>query len=204
MRFSHDRPSEDVVNTTQPPSPSPQLQSGSDPDLEAGSSDPGRHDEKNMDSDADPNIVSWDGPDDPENPLNWPPWKKGITILCTSLMAFYIPLASSMFAPGVSEVMLEFHSDNLELASFVVSVFVLGFAFGPVMLAPLSEIYGRRGLYCLCNILFLVFTVVSAKSNSLGMLTGFRFLAGFVGGMPLAVGGGTITDIMGMQYALKL
>lgn len=30
---------------------------------------------------ADPNIVDWDGPDDPENPLNWPARKKWTHII---------------------------------------------------------------------------------------------------------------------------
>lgn len=43
------------------------------------------HDEK-MDAWArrpgqkDPNAVYWDGPDDPENPMNWPQWKKNVAI----------------------------------------------------------------------------------------------------------------------------
>jgi MFS family permease len=48
-----------------------------------------------------------------------------------------------MFAPGVPNLMAEFHSTNIELGSFVVSIYVLGFAFGPMALAPLSELYGR-------------------------------------------------------------
>lgn len=37
-------------------------------------------------SSPDPNLVHWDGPDDPENPQNWPLRKKwGITILCVLL-----------------------------------------------------------------------------------------------------------------------
>lgn len=28
----------------------------------------------------DPNVVYWDGPDDPENPMNWPQWKKNVAI----------------------------------------------------------------------------------------------------------------------------
>jgi hypothetical protein len=35
-----------------------------------------------------------------------------------------------MFAPGVPEVMREFHSTNETLGSFVVSIYLLGFAFG--------------------------------------------------------------------------
>ncbi len=45
---------------------------------------------------------------------------------------FYRPLASSMFAPGVPQVMRDFKSTNTELASFVVSIYILGFAIGPM------------------------------------------------------------------------
>lgn len=45
-----------------------------------------------------------------------------------------------MFAPGVPDVMTEFHSQNEQLASFVVSVYILGYAFGPLLIAPLSEL----------------------------------------------------------------
>lgn len=34
----------------------------------------------------DPNSVSWDGPDDPENPLNWPASKKWANIIALSVM----------------------------------------------------------------------------------------------------------------------
>ncbi|KAF4632800.1 hypothetical protein G7Y89_g5324 [Cudoniella acicularis] len=52
-----------------------------------------------------------------------------------------------MFAPRVTGVMQDFHSNNELLASFVVSVFVLGFGAGPMILAPLSEMYGRLPVY---------------------------------------------------------
>ncbi|TVY78408.1 Efflux pump [Lachnellula suecica] len=62
-----------------------------------------------------------------------------IVLLLTSAR----PLASSMFAPGVPEVMEEFGISSQIFATFVVSIFVLGFAFGPLIVAPLSEVYGR-------------------------------------------------------------
>ena len=34
----------------------------------------------------DPNLVDFDGPDDPENPMNWPFWKKAATITLVSMM----------------------------------------------------------------------------------------------------------------------
>ena len=101
-----------------------------------------------------------------------------------------------MLAPGVPELMKEFKSDNIELASFVVSVFVLGYAFGPLLIAPLSEIYGRVPLYHAGNLGFVVFTVACALSKNLNMLIGFRFLEGLFGATPLTIGGGTISDMI--------
>ncbi|KAL2398925.1 MFS-type transporter penM [Exophiala dermatitidis] len=143
---------------------------------------------------ADPNVVDWDGPDDPENPLNWTPRRKWFNILLLAVMTTLTPLASSMFAPGVPQVMKEFHSTNNDLGSFVVSVFVLGYAFGPLLIAPLSEVYGRLPIYHTNTFLFLVFSIACARSTSLGMLIGFRFLAGVAGSCPLTVGSGSIAD----------
>ena len=43
-----------------------------------------------------------------------------------------------MFAPGVPQLMGDFDSSNSVLASLVVSIYILGNAFGPIVLAPLS------------------------------------------------------------------
>ena len=137
---------------------------------------------------SDPNIVSWDGPDDPQNPMNFPSWKKSLMIGLVSATCFLTPLASSMFAPGVSYLMAEFHSSNKELASFVVSVYVLGFAFGPLILAPLSEMYGRLPLYHACNLGFVAFNIACALATNLNMLIGFRLMAGLFGSAPLTNG----------------
>ena len=92
--------------------------------------------------------------------------------------------------------MTEFHSTNDELGSLVVSIYLLGFAAGPLVIAPLSEINGRLPLYHTCNVLFAAFTVACAFAPSLNSLIGLRFLQGCAGSAPLAIGGGTITDLI--------
>ena len=92
--------------------------------------------------------------------------------------------------------MAEFKSDSLELASFVVSVYVLGYAAGPLLLAPLSEIYGRVPLYHVGNLGFVAFTIGCALAPSLPSLIVFRFLCGTFGSAPLTNGGGTIADMI--------
>lgn len=109
------------------------------------------------------------------------------------------PLASSIFAPGVPDVIAEFNSTDETLATFVVSVFVLGFAFGPLLVAPLSEIYGRNPVYHVCNVLFVVFTVGCALSKNMGMLIAFRFLSGFAGVAAPTIGAGSIADMVSAE-----
>jgi len=147
----------------------------------------------------DPNIVDWDGPDDPEKAVNWTTKRKWTNIAIISSITFLTPLASSMFAPGVPQVQEEFHNYNLEVASFVVSVYVLGYALGPMIIAPLSELYGRLPLYHACNVLFIAFTIACAKSTSMGMLIAFRLLAGIAGSCPLTIGGGSLADMIIQQ-----
>jgi len=104
-----------------------------------------------------------------------------------------------MFAPGVPQVMKDFHSDSATLATFVVSIYILGFTFGPLLVAPASEMYGRMPVYHAGNFFFLIFTVCAALSKNMGMLIGFRFLQGLAGSTPITIGGGTIADCMPVE-----
>lgn len=108
-----------------------------------------------------------------------------------------------MFAPGVPVIMREFETTNLNLATFVISVYVLGFAFGPLIAAPMSEIYGRAICYNIGNVLFVIFTVATALSTNMGMLIGFRFLMGFAGSTPITNGSGTISDMFPVEQRGK-
>lgn len=109
------------------------------------------------------------------------------------------PLASSIFAPSIDQVMREFHSTNEQLASFIVSVYLLGYCFGPLVIAPLSEMYGRLPLYHICNVLFVAFTVACAKAPNLGGLIAFRLLAGLAGSCPLTIGAGSLADMISKE-----
>lgn len=88
-----------------------------------------------------------------------------------------------------------FHSTSSELSSFVVSAFVLGYFVGPLFLGPASELYGRAPIYHVCNVLFAIFSVGCAVSDSLGVLIVMRFLAGTFGGCPITIGAGSLADM---------
>lgn len=142
----------------------------------------------------DVNLVDWDGPDDPEKPINWPPRKKWTNLALISALTLLTPFGSTMFAPGVPQMMRDFHSDSPDLASFAVSIYILGYALGPLFIAPLSELYGRVPVYHTCTFVFMVFTLACGLSTSLGMIIFMRFVAGLAGSCPITIGSGTVAD----------
>lgn len=144
----------------------------------------------------DPNIVDWDGPNDPQNPRNWPTRAKIFNLLLVILLTLLTPLASSMFAPGVPQVLQDFRTGSTTLAEFVVSIYILGFAVGPLIISPMSEMYGRIPVYIVCNVMFEIFTIACAVSTSLTQLIVFRFFAGCFGVCPVTLGGASISDLM--------
>jgi len=95
--------------------------------------------------------------------------------------------------------MRDFNNTNQTLGAFVTSVYLLGYAFGPLVIAPLSELYGRQIVYNVNNVLFLVFTIACAVSNSLGALITFRFLVGIAASCPITLGAGTIADMVPLE-----
>lgn len=68
-------------------------------------------------------------------------------------------------------------------------------AFGPLLLSPLSEIYGRLIIYHIANVGFIVFNVACAEAPNLSSLIVFRFFTGFFGSCPITNGGASIADM---------
>lgn len=147
-------------------------------------------------------IISW-ADNDPENPKNWTYSVKMINVATISLMAFLTPLCSSIFAPGLPQVQADFGTDATT-ASLSISIFVIAFGIGPLIMAPLSETIGRKWVYNICYPIFTVFQTGCALSTSIGMLIAFRFIAGFAGSAGIALGGGTISDMFGPRERAKV
>lgn len=80
----------------------------------------------------DVDLIDWNGPDDPDNPQNWPSSTKWKTTIALALMLFYVTFASSLFGSASSAVSKKSHIPSLvfELGT---SVFILGFAIGPLV-----------------------------------------------------------------------
>ena len=154
-------------------------------DLEAG--DTTLEKKKSSRSIKDPNLVTWNGPGDAENPLNWTMRKKWAATVVVSSFTFISPVSSSMVAPAISSISREFGITNEVEQQLLLSVFVLAYAVGPLILGPFSEIFGRVPVLQLSNLFFLVFNIACGFSKNKGQMIAFRFLSGLGGSAPLAV-----------------
>ncbi|KAJ7740218.1 MFS polyamine transporter [Mycena maculata] len=140
-------------------------------------------------------VVDWEGPDDPLNPKNWSRKKKWAATLVVSSFTLISPVSSSMIAPASTQVAEQFGITSDVTIALITSIFVLAYAFGPLFLGPLSEIFGRNRIIQGANLWYLVWNLGCGFAQNTGQLLGFRFLAGLGGSAPLAIGGGVLGDI---------
>jgi MFS family permease len=75
----------------------------------------------------------------------------------------------------------------------VLSIFILSSAVGPLVISPLSEVYGRRLVLHLTMLFFFIFNLSCAFSQTTEQLLVFRFLAG-IGGSAPSIGPGVLGD----------
>lgn len=142
-------------------------------------------------------IVDWDR-DDPKNPYNWSTWSKSIQIFLVSCLTLVVRLGSGMIAPWAAKILRDFgtHDEQHLLTALTVSVYVLGLAAGPLLVVPLSKIFGRLNVSRIANMGFVGFTMGCSFAASPITLIIFRFAAGVFGTSALANGPAVIADLI--------
>lgn len=138
-------------------------------------------------------LIRFSTPFDHENPKDWPVARKWIITTVLSATGFNRVLVSTIIAPALSTISQELDMTSTE--SFMsLSVYLLATAFGPLVMGPLSEIYGRKPVLHASNIWFLVWNLICGFSNSKQMLIASRFLAGFGASAIFALANGVLAD----------
>lgn len=82
-----------------------------------------------------------------------------------------------------------------EQISLPVAVFLIGYIFGPILFAPLSETYGRWICLVSSFAVYTLFTLACALAPNWPALLVFRFLCGVGAAAPQTVLGGVFADI---------
>ncbi|GAO47619.1 hypothetical protein G7K_1819-t1 [Saitoella complicata NRRL Y-17804] len=147
--------------------------------------------EKNIAGDYE--LVTW-LPDDPENPHNWSSLYRWYITIVVAGMVVCVAFGSSVITGDLSGIANEFDV-SLEVTCLTTALMVCGFALGPLVFSPLSEMYGRRPMYFASFFLYTVFNIPCALAPNIGALLACRFICGLFASAPLTLAGGSISDI---------
>lgn len=149
----------------------------------------------NDDADSpNPDLVDWDGVDDQEDIRGISTLRKWfITILLTTSALQFTSL-SSMWST-ISQDISEKFGSSFEVTVLGISLFMVMVASGPLLIAPLSEFYGRKPLYVVSYILYFGSQFITAFGKNIATLIIGRALSGFFGSVFLSNTPGTISDI---------
>lgn len=100
-----------------------------------------------------------------------------ITVVSVSLVvnATFASSSPSGCLPSIAE---ELHVSVNPVAGLVITLFLLGYVFGPLLWAPLSEFFGRRWVFYFTFLGYFAFNFLCAFAPNFGALLVGRFLTG--------------------------
>ncbi len=108
-------------------------------------------------------------------------------------------MTSTMIAPALSKISHDLNIKNEAQTKLTLSSYVISYAFGPILWAPLSELYGRVIVLQIASAWFLVWNLACGIARSEGLLIAARLLSGMGASAALAVSHrvswGVVTDL---------
>ncbi|KAI9641930.1 hypothetical protein NHQ30_009799 [Ciborinia camelliae] len=139
-------------------------------------------------------LVDWDGENDQGNPRNWSTLYKSWITFILGMLSLSASLGSSTISPAENTIASYVGVGN-EVSVLSISLYILGFAFGPLCWAPISELWGRRwsmlpAVFCLG-----IFSIGTATSENAASIFITRFFSGLFGSAPVSNVSAALGDI---------
>ncbi|MGW7521047.1 multidrug effflux MFS transporter [Streptomyces sp. NPDC054796] len=122
-----------------------------------------------------------------------PPVRAAVLVTVLGALTAVAPLATDMYVPGFPSM-----GDSLGASSSAVQLtmtaFLAGLVVGQVLIGPVSDALGRRGLLLSGTVGFTFFSLVCALAPNVQVLTAARFLEGVAGAAGMVLARAVITD----------
>ncbi|KAI0886655.1 polyamine transporter 3 [Annulohypoxylon maeteangense] len=139
--------------------------------------------------------------DDPENPRNWPSWYRGLIVFSISFTSWVVVFYSTSYSAAIPGLVEEF-GVSTTVATLGITTYLLGLAAGSLLVAPVSELYGRRPVYIGCMICFTILIIPCCVATSLTEIIVVRFFGAMFGACMVTNSAGTVVDISTEQTRL--
>ncbi|KAE9966666.1 hypothetical protein BLS_006876 [Venturia inaequalis] len=127
-------------------------------------------------------------------PYHYPNRTKWLITFTVALAAAAAPMGSAIIMPSLGLISQEFDVSST-IANLSVALYMLSMSIFPLWWSSFSETLGRRTIYVVSFVLFVLWGILSAVSTNIAMFIVMRVLSGGAAASVQAVGAGTIADI---------
>lgn len=110
-------------------------------------------------------------------------------------MVFNTTFSSSLTSQGTIYLGDYFNIQDKQELALPISLFLIGYVFGPIIFAPLSEVFGRRVVMVPSYAVLTLATFGCALAPTWGALLAFRLVVGFCASIPFTLGGALFADM---------
>ncbi|PQE18016.1 hypothetical protein CJF31_00007828 [Rutstroemia sp. NJR-2017a BVV2] len=141
----------------------------------------------------------WLGPQQPDlkkyiSPFDWPESRKQVTVALSCIATLITAYTAGAYSPPAQQ-MSEYWNVSKVAILVGITTFCTGFAIAPMLLAPFSELNGRKPIFLASGVLYFVTQICCAVTHSYpGMLVA-RFFVGCGSSVFSTMVGGIISDI---------
>lgn len=119
-------------------------------------------------------VDFYDG--DPNDPKNWSVAYRVLVIGMFAFTTLATGIYSTAYSSGITQMSEELHITNSSLPLLGISLYLVGLALGALIMAPLSETFGRRPMYIGGLSVFLALIPLAALATNFTMVIVARFL----------------------------
>ncbi|KIJ54897.1 hypothetical protein M422DRAFT_153520 [Sphaerobolus stellatus SS14] len=147
-----------------------------------------------------------------DDPREWPRRRKLFTLITIASAALIATLGINIYNPAINDIKAELHATDQQI-SLTLSIFILVQGIIPLVWSAISEILGRKPVYLVSIVLYVIGCAVAATAKSIGVLIAMRIMQAIGGSAVLTVGAATLADIyeprergtvVGIYYAAPL
>jgi len=129
-----------------------------------------------------------------EEPKDYPRRIKWFLTTIIAFAAVTAAMGSSIILPALPEIRSTFNSTPF-VTNASVAFYMLSMSLFPLWWSSFSETAGRRTVYLVSYIMYIVFNILAAVSTSISMFIVMRVLSGGASASVQAVGAGTVADL---------
>lgn len=121
--------------------------------------------------------------------------KKTFVLFLTVILVINSTMGSALPSMAIPDITADFNVTIQEQFVLPISVYLIGYVFGPIIWGPLSEHFGRKNLSIVTFVFFSIFTMACALAPDWPSLLVFRFFCGAFASSPIAIVAGILADI---------